>query len=180
MWTVRIENKMEVKTFFDGLASIEDIDVLNKLATAVGYSFRKDWRNNFQKEGIHDYRYGFSKWKPLKPATIRDRIRQGYGASPILQRTKRLYNSIVKKSHGENISIVRGGTGYFGTSVPYGIYHQSYKPRKKLPRRQFVGVSEKMNRQITRMAGYLIYVAVDLKRITWREIYNFGQRGTRI
>jgi phage gpG-like protein len=74
-------------------------------------------------------------WPQLAERTVADRRRRGFGPEhPILQRTETLMRSLVIGDHGgfveespENLAI--------GTDVEYFKYHQSNKPRKRLPRR---------------------------------------------
>ena len=63
---------------------------------------------------------------------------------PILKRTGRLEKSVTQ-SGGENVAEIRNKRSlFFGTSVPYGEFHQSDKPRKKIPLRKylFIGTDE--------------------------------------
>lgn len=64
-------------------------------------------------------------WQPLSPNTIRDRIRKGYGAGPILQRTGRLMKEATRKNIWEVSSdMLKLRTVYFDQKVPYAQYHQ--------------------------------------------------------
>ena len=176
MFSVKIENKKEVDLFFKGMVQIQNVRVLNELGKAVGYMFRKEWKENFDREGVDDYRTGFVKWQDIKPETKARRIKRGFGVRPILQNTKRLYNSVVKKGNAENINIVHGGRGLFGTSTYYGIYHQSRRPRKVIPRRQFVAVSKSGLKKIARMGAGTIGLLPKPSEITWRKLINFANR----
>lgn len=80
-------------------------------------------------------------WAPLKPATQRDREREGYpGAHPILRRSGRLERSLMLGSE----SIVVEAPRYLalGSEVEYFVFHQSTRPRKKLPRRAVINLTE--------------------------------------
>ncbi len=57
---------------------------------------------------------------------------------PLLVATGRLANSLLGPSNPGSISKITKLTLTFGTSVPYGIYHQSDEPRTKLPLRKFL------------------------------------------
>ena len=178
MWGVKIENQHEVDLFFKNVEAIKSKTVLNSLATAVGHHFRKQWKENFQKEQIDDYQSGTHKWDALKPATKSQRIRQGYGVRPILQRSQRLFKSLTKTGRPENINRVNNGKGEFGTSVFYAIYHQSRKPRRILPRRQIVGVARSSINAIARMGSAVIrFLPEGRDTVTWRKILNFSKRG---
>lgn len=176
MFGVRIENKKEVDLFFKGIEQIKSKRVLNELGKAVGYMFRKEWKENFDREGVDDYRSGFVKWQDIKPETKASRIKRGYGVRPILQNTKRLYNSIIKTGNAENINIVHNGRGLFGTITPYAIFHQSRRPRKLLPRRQFVAVSKDALIKIARMGAGAVQLLPKPSDITWRKLVNFANR----
>lgn len=178
MWTVRIENKIEVDLFFKNMEAIKSVRVLNALATAVGHHFRKQWKTNFDREQIDDYRTGIKKWKELKPATKAQRIRQGFGVRPILQRSGRLFKALTRTGTPENINRVNNGRGEFGASVFYAIYHQSHKPRRVLPRRQMIGVARASINAIARMGSAVVrFLPEGRDKVTWRKIYNFSIRG---
>ena len=58
---------------------------------------------------------------------------------PILRRTGRLEGSLVDPTHPDSISeIINKDTLFLGTKVPYGIFHQSDRPRSKIPLRKFL------------------------------------------
>jgi len=179
MWGVKIENVTEVNLFFKNMEQIKSVAVLNNLANAVGHHLRIQWKENFIKKQIDDYQSGISKWERLKPSTKAQRIRQGYGVRMILRRTKRLFQSVTKKGTPENINRINNGRGEFGTSLWYAIFHQSRKPRRLLPRRQFVGVARASLGAIARMGSAVIrFLPEGREQVTWRKIFNFSKRGT--
>jgi len=51
------------------------------------------------------WRGGSRKWKPLSPATIKQRARKGYWPGKILQQAGQLAASISKKVSGDSVSI---------------------------------------------------------------------------
>lgn len=57
---------------------------------------------------------------------------------PLLVRTGRLSNSLLGPNNPGSISKITALSLTFGTSVPYGIYHQSDEPRNKMPLRKFL------------------------------------------
>jgi phage gpG-like protein len=80
-------------------------------------------------------------WTPLAESTIRDRIRQGYGgAHPILQRTGALRKSFY--------SLVDSKRAVITSKSPYFGYHQSRQPRKRIPRRAMLVLTERTRQNI--------------------------------
>lgn len=57
---------------------------------------------------------------------------------PLLVRTGRLSSSVLGPNNPGSISKITELSLTFGTSVPYGIYHQSDEPRHKIPLRKFL------------------------------------------
>ena len=96
----------------------------------------RDVERNFETEG------GLvGGWKPLTESTIKDRIRQGYGgAHPILQRTGSLRRSFY--------SFVDSKRAIITSKSPYFVYHQSRQPRKRLPRRAMLVLTERTRQNI--------------------------------
>jgi hypothetical protein len=76
-----------------------------------------------------------AKWPELAATTQADRARKGFPAAhPILRRTGKLERSLVTGGEG---SILKPSPTRLeiGTEVSYFPYHQSNRPRAKLPRR---------------------------------------------
>lgn len=57
---------------------------------------------------------------------------------PLLVRSGRLSASLLSKDAPGSVAIIGPTELTIGTTVPYGIYHQSDKPRKKIPLRKFL------------------------------------------
>lgn len=57
---------------------------------------------------------------------------------PLLVRSGRLSASLLGPSNPGSISKITNLSLVFGTSVPYGVYHQSDEPRRKIPLRKFL------------------------------------------
>jgi phage gpG-like protein len=95
-------------------------------------------------------------WPRLKAGTIRRRRKRGRGAQ-ILMDTGLLRRSlgrggpqsVWRRTGSERLEV--------GTVVRYGVYHQSNKPRKVIPRRRFLGV----NRQVGEAVLSVVRVAVE-------------------
>ena len=98
----------------------------------------KDIRINFDSEG------GLvGGWTPLAQATIRGRIRKGYGSAPILVNTGKYKNSFRAMVDSSKAVIDAWG-------VTYHKYHQSMAPRIKIPRRQTLFLREETKKEIIR------------------------------
>jgi len=79
-------------------------------------------------------------WKPLSEGTVKGRLRSGFGAHPILQRTGSLKNSFY--------SFVDEKRAIISSRSPYFVYHQSTKSRKILPRRAMLVLVERTKQNI--------------------------------
>jgi phage gpG-like protein len=113
----------------------------------------KNFREPLQKSGtllLKDIQINFDKegewvggWQPLKPATVQQRKRLGFGGEhPILHRTGAYKRSFRGQVSGTRLVIDSG--------VPYHKYHQSSAPRTKLPRRKTMFIREDSRREIVR------------------------------
>ena len=98
---------------------------LKKAMDVIGAKAWKDVLNSFTLEQNEDG----EKWEPL----ARPRKR---GGSKLLRDTGRLRSSIRWAANNTEARIF--------TKVKYAKYHDSDKPRKKLPRRQFMWVDPKL------------------------------------
>ena len=72
-------------------------------------------------------------WTPLKPATVRDRVRKGYGRGPILERSGDLISRILADWDDT--------TAVAGTNVVYAATHHFGDPARGIPARPFLGMS---------------------------------------
>jgi phage gpG-like protein len=116
------------------------------------YAMEKD---QFRSEG----REGGEAWQPLSPA-VKAWKEVHYPGKPILQRTGDLEASLTKPGDPNAVKVEARMTLTLGSKVPYAIYHQSPKPRKKLPRRPEIMLSEEFKRDTMRnIQVYLIQIA---------------------
>jgi len=84
------------------------------------------------------------RWHRLKPATIRDRLRQGYAAGPILKRSGRLMRSFMYRWNAQQ---------YFAWNTrPYFKAHQYGYPPNNLPARQMLVLLHQDQAQFTTLA----------------------------
>jgi len=106
--------------------------------TQSGDVVLKDIRINFDSEGGM-----VGGWTPLAQATVRGRIRAGYGETPILVNTGKYKNSFRAVVDNNKATIDAWG-------VTYHKYHQSMSPRTRLPRRQTLFLREETKKEIVR------------------------------
>ena len=116
--------------------------------SAMANLLERHVRATFVSQGA---RLGF-KWKPLAASTVQARAnRWGHyrkspafragPRSPILTWTGRLRKSF-RRGHPEHVRQVSASGLTWGSSVPYGRFHDSPAPRVgHLPRRQILGFS---------------------------------------
>lgn len=83
---------------------------------------------------------------------------------PLLVRSGKLAASLLGPNNPGSIAIITKYSLIFGTSIEYGIYHQSDSPRSKIPLRKFLFIGPEASRYATsqqlgrlkRWQGYLI------------------------
>lgn len=115
---------------------------------------------NFATRGVA----GGSRWRDLAPAT-RARKRRLNQDPRILRATGRLYHSLVgvpgstgrsdrtgrfEPGVGDHIEQIGPTELKWGSRVPYGVYHQSSAPRRVIPYRPPVRLSERRKREIAK------------------------------
>lgn len=118
---------------------------LSPVFMQVGEEYRKEVKKQFESEGMH----GGQPWVGLSRLTIADRRRKSFGIGPILVRTGDLKNSLTKRT-AQTINVVTPRMWIYGTSVQYGIFHQSRAPRRKIPRRAFLVITAKFRLFVVR------------------------------
>ena len=72
-------------------------------------------------------------WRPLEPATVRERVRKRYGRGPILERSGDLASRILADWDDS--------TAVAGTNVVYAATHHFGDPERGIPARPFLGLS---------------------------------------
>ena len=106
--------------------------------------FFKAEREQFGSEGA----YGSGGWAPLKPATLRAKLAKGHDPR-ILHRTNRLLRSLLAPGN-DAVESIDGDSIFFGTKVPYAIYHQTGAPRANVTKRKPVDLTESDRRKLVR------------------------------
>lgn len=126
--TLSIEGEVIIDRLFEGLE--DRARDLTPAWPAVLRVFRGLVAQAFETEGASTG----APWPQLAERTQRDRAAHGFPPThPILQRTKRLLRSLTIGDGGfadmgpQHLTI--------GSDVEYFVYHQSNKPRRRLPRR---------------------------------------------
>lgn len=92
--------------------------------------------------------FGGARWAPLRPSTVLAKKRKGLSPK-ILHATLRLRDSLTKAG-SDAVGVVKRGELRYGSKVPYGGFHQSRKPRERLPRRAPVQFSEATKREMVK------------------------------
>lgn len=138
---VRLFGGGSIEFNLEGAATDDYLDRLNIVRTNAedmspvfqrwGAYMQGSIAENFRAEGRP------RKWQELAPATVRERIRLGFGASPILQRTRRLKRGFRTPFSKTFLKIQN--------NVPYFKFHQQDRgPGKRIiPRRIMVLVQER-------------------------------------
>lgn len=100
--------------------------------TLISKDFYKSEKAIFMLKGPGQY-------PDLKEKTKADKIKGGFSVYPILKRTGRLEGSVTNPTHADAVNqIINKRTLIIGTTVPYGVYHQSDRGRVKIPLRKFL------------------------------------------
>jgi phage gpG-like protein len=81
--------------------------------------------------------WGYAAWK-----------RKHYPGRKILRATGALFESLTRRFDGRHIERVSEDSLRFGTLVPYATFHQSTRPRRVMPYRPPVGLTEADKRAI--------------------------------
>jgi len=143
-----------------------DIKLLNLELTRIGgragdlrpvfEHLRPEYVQEVEKRFKSQGSYSGKGWPRLKLSTLKDRKRKGYPPGPILVRSGALRDSLVSNTMN-TINTVRRKYWEYGSRIPYAIYHQSTRPRRKLPRRAFLFISNKFRlRTIRAFHSYVV------------------------
>lgn len=122
----------------------ENVDDARPAFLNIASLLSDETERRFRSEGVVG---GGGRWAPLMPATIRDRIRQGYDTGPILNRSGRLFFSLVGFG-AEHIEEIGRDEMRWGSRVPYGKFHQH--GTRHMVARPPVRLSERTKRSVVR------------------------------
>lgn len=126
--------------FADGLKAIDrQLEAIEERAkdtrpahAAIVKVFNEITRTTFETEGASS---AAGKWAPLAKSTEKDRAREGYSpAHPILVRTENMKDSVADRT-SDTVIVSTPNFLSIGSSDPKLRFHQSRRPRRKLPRR---------------------------------------------
>jgi phage gpG-like protein len=113
----------------------------------IGDVLREGTERQFDTEGG----YASGGWKQLTPERIA--YKQKRGLDPhILRATDRLKDALTRKFDTDHIEHIVGDVLTFGASVPYGVFHQSSKPRTVIPFRPPVAITNEDKRNMVKRA----------------------------
>lgn len=112
---------------------------------AIGMMLREAVEKQFDTEGRH----ASGGWPALAQSTKERKAQLGLDPH-ILRATDRLRQALIRKFDPEHVEHVAGDSLTFGATVPYGVYHQSSQPRKRLPYRPPVALSQEDKRSIVK------------------------------
>lgn len=135
------------KRLIKKLARAGKID-MRPIFKVVGIGYRKEIGQIFSKK---QPRKTGLRWPQLSPAYVIQKERL-FPGNPLLVRTGRLRLSMTVKGHPDNITLIGKTQAIFGSTVPYGVFHD--QGGTKIPKRNFSEPSDRRTKiwkdQITR------------------------------
>jgi phage gpG-like protein len=123
-----IENDAEFKKKINEAA--EKIGDLRLPFTLIAKDWRKSNKAQFSLAGSGLY--------PPLSKNYSARKKKKNPSAPILVASGRLRDSVTGPLNSDSIQVIKRQSLEIGTLVPYGIYHQSDRPRRKIPLRKFL------------------------------------------
>lgn len=128
-----------------GLAAVGNLKIPFGL---IALDFYKSEKAIFKLSGPGQYPDLSPKYKEFKEGKI------GH-AYPILKFSGALERSVTSNGDANSIYINDGKVLGVGTRLPYGIYHQSDDPRKKIPLRKFLFIGPESSFATSEQQGRL-------------------------
>jgi phage gpG-like protein len=126
----------------------------------VGVVMREAVERQFASEGG----YASGGWKRLTPERVA--FKRKHGLDPhILRATDRLMASLTRKFDADHIERPSGDALVFGSMVPYGVFHQSSRPRTKIPFRPPVAITPQDKRRMVKRVQAALLQGVEKQ--TW-------------
>lgn len=156
------------KRFRNALKNIsEQVEDLRIPFGQILRDFYKSEQSIFKLKGPGQYPEISTKYGVIKKKKV------GF-EYPLLVFSGRLAASLLGPSNPGSVAIITKLSLVFGTSVPYGIFHQSDAPRKKIPQRKFIFIGPEApkfatNEQIGRLQRWVGYLNDHVANIAIRE-----------
>mgnify|MGYP000870163905 FL=1 len=121
---------------------------------ALSAAVRQGWGENFAGERSGDGR----SWAALKPSTVLDRLRSGYGARPILVRTGHLRASLLSPGATDSYEQAQASGNEWqlvvGSEDAKAIFHEQGTAR--MPARPFIALSDQAEQRVVSALDGLI------------------------
>jgi len=136
----------------------------------IGGDFYKSERIIFQLKGPGLYQDLSPKYKSRKQRML------GFAYPILVGRTKRLSESMLGPDARDSVYELGKDSLTLGTETPWAIYHQSDRPRRKIPLRKFLFITGGTNEtsrdsRITgRIDRWLLIMDNYIKQVTTREL----------
>ena len=99
--------------------------------------------------GLHPNVRVYKNGPTRRIAAIKQKMSRCGFVYPILKCSGALEKSLTESNASNSINIINKTNMIIGTSISYGIYHQSDLPRKKLPLRKFLFIGPEAPRFAT-------------------------------
>jgi phage gpG-like protein len=129
----------ESQKLINNLAKSGKFDLRPTFLT-IGIGYRKEVEAIFNKQ---QPRQTGLRW-PALSEKYKIWKEKHFPGMPLLVRTGALKKSMTQEKFRGNITLIGKISAIFGSSIPYGVYHDSFEPRKsKLPQRNFSEPSER-------------------------------------
>jgi phage gpG-like protein len=158
MFRFRLEIAGEVQ-MDRGIARFSDgITDYRPIWPVIEDDFYAQEKAQFKSEGAE----GGERWQELTPEYAGWKAVR-FPGRPILQRTGDLVKSLTSGNDPNAVRVRERKTLTLGSKIPYAIYHQSPKPRKRLPRRPEIMLTEAFKRGVMHhMHDYLVQMATQM------------------
>lgn len=143
MLTIEILAIGEVIVQRDLLRFSANVTDFSPAMEAAGTILREATEAQFDTQGS----YASGGWPELAAATLAYKARHGLDPR-ILRATENLFTSLTRKFDARHIEQVSATSLRFGTTLSYAVFHQSTRPRRKIPYRPPVALTEGDKRRI--------------------------------
>ncbi|OLE52129.1 MAG: hypothetical protein AUG51_19420 [Acidobacteria bacterium 13_1_20CM_3_53_8] len=134
VFSVHIDGQKQLDIAFKGFE--QDLGDWTPTWGKIGDAF-------YKMEKAHFRTYDFA---PLSPRYAAQKAREGFKKG-ILRKTDQLYDSLTSANVAASYYHVTPRSIAIGTFAIYAIYHNSTKPRRRLPRRPLTNITDKDRRQ---------------------------------